>query len=171
MCRCAKVSTSTTSQIVVNIPRGLLQRRTPVAGVAENLVNDLGSTGPIFMYGPYKKRIINDLTGHVPDLAPKLKPIIDRLVDLYPIVKDHYYHPDMKGSWSLKSVTASIAPEISHVNLEEVSDGMAAQRAYLEIIMPGTDNVRRESLKNKLFEYCKLDTMAMVSITRLLQGH
>ena len=92
-------------------------------------------------------------------------------MDLKPIVKDHYYHPDMKGSWSLKSVTACIAPEMSHANLEEVTDGMAAQRAYLEIIMPGTDNVRRESLRNKLFEYCKLDTLAMVSITRLLQGH
>jgi hypothetical protein len=143
----------------------------PLTGVAESLVNDLGSTGPIFMYGSYEKRIINDLTGHVPDLAPRLKPIIDRLVDLHPIVKEHYYHPDMKGSWRLKSVTACIAPEISHEKLQEVTDGMAAQRAYFEIIMPGTDNVRRESLRNKLFEYCKLDTMAMVKIARLLQDH
>jgi hypothetical protein len=143
----------------------------PLTGVAENLLNDLGSTGPIFMYGPYEKRIINDLTGHVPDLAPGLKPIIDRLVDLYPIVKEHYYHPDMKGSWSLKSVTACIAPELSHDKLQEVTDGMAAQRAYLEIIMPETDTVRRENLRNKLFEYCKLDTMAMVRIARLLRGH
>jgi predicted RecB family nuclease len=139
--------------------------------VAESLINDLGSTGQIFMYGSYEKRIINDLTGHVPDLARKLKPIIDLLVDLYPFVKEHYYHPDMKGSWSLKSVTACIAPEMSHEKLQEVTEGMAAQRAYLEITVPETNEIRRENLKNKLLAYCKLDTMSMVKIARLLRGH
>jgi hypothetical protein len=105
-----------------------------------------------------------------PDLASKLKALRNRLVDLHPIVKDHYYHPDMKGSWSLKPVTACMAPEISHANLEEVTDGMAAQRAYLEIIDRETDNVRRENLKKRLLDYCELDTLAMVRITGLLQG-
>ncbi len=76
----------------------------------------------------------------------------------------------MKGSWSLKPVTACIAPEISHTNLEEVADGMAAQRAYLEIIAPETSRVRRENLRKKLLDYCKLDTLAMVRIARILQG-
>jgi hypothetical protein len=122
------------------------------------------------MYTSYEKRIVTDLMGLVPDLAPTLKRIIDRLVDLKPIVKDHYYHPDMKGSWSLKPVTACIAPEMSHARLDEVTDGMAAQRVYLEIIAPKTENARREDLRNKLLKYCELDTLAMVRITRLLQG-
>jgi len=70
----------------------------------------------------------------------------------------------------LKSVTACIAPEMSYEKLDEVIDGMAAQRAYLEIIAPETDTVRRANLRNKLLEYCKLDTMAMVRITRVLRG-
>jgi len=106
----------------------------------------------------------------VPNLALRLKALRDRLVDLKPIVKEHYYHPDMKGSWSLKDVTAWIAPEMSHANLDEVTDGTAAQRAYLEIIAPGTDDARREALRNKLFDYCKLDTMAMVRIVEVLQA-
>ncbi len=122
------------------------------------------------MYSPYEKRIIKDLMALVPDLASRLKPIIDRLVDLKPIVKNHYYHPDMKGSWSLKPVTACIAPEMSHANLEEVTNGMAAQRAYLEIIDRETDDVRRENLKKKLLDYCERDTLAMVTIVRFLQG-
>jgi hypothetical protein len=121
------------------------------------------------MYTPFEKRRIRDLVELFPDLAPRLKPILDRLVDLKPIVKDHYYHPDMKGSRSLKSVTACIAPEMSHANLEEVTDGMAAQRAYSEIIAPETNDVRREDLKKKLLDYCALDTLAMVRIA--VTGH
>ncbi len=139
--------------------------------VADSLAKNLGTSGTIFMYTPFEKTRIADLMGFVPDLAPKLKGIIARLVDLKPIVKDHYYHPDMKGSWSLKSVLACIAPEMSHANLEEVADGMAAQSAYLEIIAPETSAVRREDLRKKVLEYCKLDTLAMVRIVEILQGH
>lgn len=138
---------------------------------ALKLVRDLGQAGPIFMYGPFERHRITDLIGMFPDLAPRLTMLRDRLVDLYPIVKEHYYHPDMKGSWSLKSVTACMLPEMSHALLGEVADGTAAQRAYLEIIAPATDSARKEDLRNKLLEYCKLDTMAMVMITRLLQGN
>ena len=128
----------------------------PMKAAAYSLVGNLVDSGPIFMYTPYEKRIINDLMAFVPDLASKLKAIMDRLVDLKPIVKDHYYHPDMKGSWSLKDVMACIAPEMSHARLDEVTDGMAAQRAYQEIIAPETDHVRRENLEKKLLDYCEL---------------
>lgn len=142
----------------------------PMRAVADSLVKNLGTSGPVFMYTPFEKTRITDLMGFVPDLAPKLKGIIARLVDLKPIVKDHYYHPDMKGSWSLKPVIACIAPEMSYAKLEEVNDGMAAQRAYLEIIATETNDIRRENLKKKLLDYCKLDTLAMVRITRIFQG-
>lgn len=29
---------------------------------------------------------------------------IDRMVDLLPIARERYYHPDMHGSWSIKAV-------------------------------------------------------------------
>jgi hypothetical protein len=97
----------------------------PMKAAAHSLVRNLGQAGPILVYTCYEKRIINKLMAFVPDIASSLKPIIDRLVDLHPIVKEHYYRPDMRGSWSLKSVTACIAPEMSHAKLEEVADGMA----------------------------------------------
>jgi hypothetical protein len=105
-----------------------------------------------------------------PDLAPQLKAIRDRLVDLRPIVKENYYHPDMKGSWSLKAVTARVALEMSHAKLGEVADGTDAQRAYLEIISPGTERASRDELRDKLLGYCELDTMAMVKIVQVLPG-
>jgi predicted RecB family nuclease len=138
--------------------------------VAHSLVRNLGQAGSIFMYRPFERHRMTDLIGMFPDLSPRLKALKNRLVDLHPIVKKHYYHPDMKGSWSLKAVTTCIAPEMSLANLGEVADGMAAQRAYLEIIAPETNDVRRENLRQKLLDYCKLDTMAMVKIAEILQG-
>lgn len=35
--------------------------------------------------------------------------LVDRLEDLLPITRKHYYHPDMKGSWSIKSVLPTVA--------------------------------------------------------------
>ena len=143
----------------------------PMRAAARSLVKHLGKSGVIFMCAPFERRVINDLIEEFPDLAPQLKSLIDRLVDLHPIVKEHYYHPDMKGSWSLKAITACIAPEMSHAKLGEVADGTAAQRAYLEIIAAEADSVRKKDLRNKLHEYCKLDTLAMVEIVHVLQGH
>jgi hypothetical protein len=142
----------------------------PMRAAALSLVRDLGQAGPIFMYHHFEKDRITDLIDIFPDLAPRLKMLRDRLVDLLPIVKEHYYHRDMKGSWGLKSVTKCIAPEMSHARLDEVTDGTAAQSAYQEIIAPETNDVRREDLKKKLLDYCERDTLAMVRITRLLQG-
>lgn len=141
----------------------------PLVAVGHSLVSSLGDSGPIFMYSHFERDRIADLMKFLPDLASKLKALKDRLVDLKPIVKNNYYHPDMKGSWSLKPVMACLAPEMSHANLEEVTDGMSAQRAYLEIIAPETDNARRKNLRRKLLEYCKLDTLGMIMIVRELQ--
>jgi len=127
----------------------------PMRAVCESLLRTLAESGPIFMYSPYEKRIIRAMADLFPDLAPGLHALIERLVDLYPIVKRHYYHPSMKGSWNLKVVTAAISPEMAHANLEEVTDGLAAQRAYLEIIQTDTDQDRRDELKKKLpLRYC-----------------
>jgi CRISPR/Cas system-associated exonuclease Cas4 (RecB family) len=143
----------------------------PMRGAAESLLSALRDSGPIFMYSDFEKRIIRELAAFLPDLAGRLTSIVRRLTDLKPIVKDRYYHPQMKGSWSLKSVAECINPGMSHANLQEVTDGTAAQRAYLEIVAPETDQTRRDDLRKKLLDYCTLDTMAMARIVEFLQSH
>ena len=32
------------------------------------------------------------------------------MVDLLPIYRNHYYHRDMRGSWSIKAVLPTVAP-------------------------------------------------------------
>jgi hypothetical protein len=102
------------------------------------------------------------------DLAPALEAIAARIVDLLPVVRDHYYHPDMRGSFSIKAVLPARLPELSYDALPSVKDGRAAQVAFQEAISPETTPQRRDEIRDHLLAYCKLDTLAMVELTRSL---
>jgi predicted RecB family nuclease len=136
----------------------------PMRQAAEELVAGLGTFGPIVVYTSYEKRVLNELGARYPDLAPALAALAERLVDLYPLAKRHYYHPEMRGSWSIKAILPTIGVDIDYSNLVEVRDGEAAQSAYLEAIDPGTSAERRQALQDALLAYCRLDTEAMVQL-------
>jgi len=140
----------------------------PMRAFAESLIATLGSEGPILVYSHYEKRILNELAAAYPDLAPALQAMVARLVDLQPITRQHYYHPAMKGSWSIKAVLPTVAPDLDYASLNEVQDGTAAQAAYAEMIDPTTDPARKQQLEHELREYCKLDTLAMVRLAHFL---
>ena len=83
-------------------------------------------------------------------------------------MRAHYYHPAMKGSWSLKAVLPCIAPDLDYSNLEEVADGGAAQRAFIELIAKKTTQDRRKELEERMLKYCERDTLAMVRLVEHL---
>jgi hypothetical protein len=85
------------------------------------------------------------------------------------MTRSYYYHPAQKGSWSLKVVAPTIAAELDYTNLAHVSDGGTAQRAYLEIIDPGTSPERRAELIDALRVYCRRDTEAMVVVAKYFE--
>lgn len=132
--------------------------------LAEAMLDTLGQAGPILMYSSYEKTVIKNLTKLFPDLAPSLQALIERLVDLKKIAENNYYHPAMLGSWSIKAVLPTVAPDIDYGQLEEIQNGTAASNAYIEAIDPATDEVRREFLRERMLEYCRLDSEAMVRV-------
>jgi len=142
----------------------------PMRLLAIKMIDCLGTSGPILMYTSYEKQVISGLMILFPDLAEPLQNIIDRLVDLHPIVKNHYYHPQMLGSWSIKAVLPAIAPHMDYSNLEGINEGMAASEGYLEAIHPGTTPERKAELEEQLLRYCKFDTEAMVEIARFFSA-
>jgi hypothetical protein len=141
----------------------------PMRLLAESLLATLGESGPIFTYTGFEKGVISSLADMFPDLAASLEAVIERLVDLHKITKEHYYHPEMKGSWSLKAVLPTVAPDLRYDVLDEVQEGNAAGLAYLELIDPETDKGRRDQLIDALLEYCNLDTFALIRLARFLQ--
>lgn len=136
---------------------------------AEKLLATLGDNGPIMSYGSFEKTRLKELGEMFPDLAGGLDKLRDRVVDLLSLVRKHYYHPDMKGSCSIKEVLPTVAPELDYGNLNEVQDGSGAQMAYLEAISPETSKSRHAKLKTRLRQYCKMDTLALVKLVKFFQ--
>ena len=87
----------------------------------------------------------NDAIQLIGKVPPPL--CIERLVDLAPVTRENYYHPDMLGSWSIKAVLPTIAPDMDYAELEGIREGTEASAAYLEAIDPGTSQRRREALR------------------------
>ena len=138
----------------------------PMRTLAEALIDCLGDTGPVLMYTSYEKGVLEGLADLFPDLAEPLNAIIDRLFDLFPIVKANYYHPEMLGSWSIKSVLPTMAPAMDYTRLEGIREGTAASDGFIEAIDPGTETDRKAELNEQLLRYCRFDTEAMVEIVR-----
>jgi hypothetical protein len=135
----------------------------PMRRLAESLLATLGTRGPVVVYTPYERRVLNELAARYPDLAGGLEALAGRIVDLHPITRRHYYHPQMHGSWSIKAVLPTVAPDLSYRALE-VRDGLAAQAAYLQAIDTNTSAARRDALRRALLVYCRQDTLALVRL-------
>jgi len=143
----------------------------PMRSFAETLLHALGRRGPIIVYNQsFEASRVRELAAMFPDIADGLLALAARMIDLLPITRDHYYHPAMMGSWSIKAVLPTIAPELDYENLEDVADGGQAQLAYLEAVDPDTSADRRALLDQALRRYCGRDTMAMVRLTQALAG-
>ncbi len=151
-----------TTSILINCPRCLGTDFCPRCIGTYHL----GSTGPVFMYTTYEKLVINNLIEMFPDLKAPLAMIVERLVDLHPIVKKHYYHPKMLGSWSIKAISPTIDPAMDYSGLTGIAEGMAASDGYLEAINPETTLERKAELEEQLLRYCRFDTDAMVKIVQ-----
>jgi hypothetical protein len=98
-----------------------------------------------------------------PEFAARIHAVIARIFDVLLLAREHYYHPDMLGSWSIKAVLPTIAAELSYEGLA-VAHGGAAQEAFAEMMSQETSADRRAELQQGLFEYCERDTLAMVRI-------
>lgn len=142
----------------------------PMRAAAEALLRAVGGEGPIFVYHDFEKWRLVEMALMFPDLAADLEAVTGRLVDLLRLTRAHYDHPDLNGSYSLKTVLPTVAPELSHGDLGEVRDGLSAQAAYHEASDPATTPERREELRRALWRYCRLDTFALVRLAQRLEG-
>lgn len=143
----------------------------PSRKFAESLIAACGERGPVFVYNAaFEKARIEELAGRFSRLARPLRAISERVVDLLPIARDHYYHPSQRGSWSIKAVLPAACPELRYEDLDGVQDGGMAMNAFLEAIHPDTLEARKAEIKKQLLAYCGLDTYAMVRLWSLFSG-
>lgn len=143
----------------------------PSPGFVQALIDGCGQQGAIFVYNAaFETTRIRELAQRFPDKATELLALNERIVDLLPIARERYYHPDQQGSWSIKKVLPAVVPELRYDALDGVQDGGMAGQAFLEAIHQGTTPERKAQLAAQLLAYCKLDTYAMVRLWQVFAG-
>ncbi|HEY5627130.1 MAG TPA: DUF2779 domain-containing protein [Nitrospira sp.] len=140
----------------------------PRQPLAEALLDSLGSEGSICVYSPYEKSVIEQLAEALPELRVPLRGLVKRIWDLHPIIKDHYYHPDFGGSFSLKEVLPALVPSLRYDDLLIKEGGQAASE-YYRMVFVESDWIERAKIQEALLAYCKRDTLAMVELRQVLR--
>jgi hypothetical protein len=132
----------------------------------KNLLAALPGGGPILVYNAaFENSRLEELALAFPTQAEELRTLRERVVDLLPLARKYYYHPAMRGSWSIKAVLPTIAPELDYGSLD-VGDGQAAQETFFRILAPETFRSEKLRLRKALLLYCERDTLALVRLAR-----
>ena len=143
----------------------------PRAALAERLLAACEPARSIAAYSAgFERDCILHLAAAVPHLRARLEAIATRLVDLLPIVRNHVYHPDFGGSFSLKSVLPALVPECSYAGLA-INEGAVASVALERLLFRGTgmSPSERAQLRDDLSRYCALDTFGLVKLLKRLE--
>jgi predicted RecB family nuclease len=122
----------------------------------------------IVMYTPFERTRINELAQQVPAFADDLRALAGKLVDLHPIVRDYVYHPDFRGSFSLKAILHPLVPDLSYNDLAVV-DGQVASVEIARLLFVAHVVEDRDRLRRELSAYCERDTWALVRLVERLR--
>jgi len=138
----------------------------PRRGFAESVLAFVGEAGPVLVYSGYEKARLQELAVEFPDLADALHGVIARLVDLLPLARRGYYAPEQRGSWSIKAILPTLpgakAAGLCYESLGDLSDGMAAQAAYMRLIDASYIGEDKEATRGQLLDYCAIDTAGLM---------
>jgi predicted RecB family nuclease len=144
----------------------------PRPALAEALVAACaGARKVVAYYASFERECIRQLREAVPRFAKELERIEHRLVDLLPAVRNHVYHPDFGGGFSIKKTLPALVPGLSYADLK-IQDGEIATVELQRLMLEGdrTPPAERAALREALLRYCERDTWAMVKVLEKLRG-
>ncbi len=143
----------------------------PRRELAERMIDATRNARRVVTYSAYEKSRIKELQVLLPDLAPGLQELLDKFVDLLPVVRNTVYHPDFKGSFSLKYILNPLVPDLSYDDLVIVDGRIASvEIARLLFVAQKIPAAERERVRHDLLEYCKRDTWATVRLVGRLRA-
>ena len=135
----------------------------PRRAFALSLLQVLGHRGAVLAYNAgFERSRILDLARCFDDLAPALEAVLERLVDLFQVARAHYYHPVMAGSWSFKSISRAVAPDITLAT--------KSQAIFAHSLQRGLDVQTREQLRATLQIQGRQHTEVLRRIAALFEG-
>jgi predicted RecB family nuclease len=144
--------------------------------LARAMIDATAGATQVVTYTSFEKTQIRALQRAVPALKGELEALEWKLIDLHPLIRDYVYHPDFRGSFSLKYVLTPMVPELTYSDLVIV-DGLVAsvEIARLLFVAQKIAPEERDRVRKDLLDYCERDTWAMVRllerVRELAGGH
>ena len=142
----------------------------PREALARAMLEATANSERIVMYSGFERARIGDLEEALPHLGSELATLKAKLVDLLPVMQHHVYHPDFKGSFSLKFALSPLVPELTYDDLM-IREGMTASAEIWRLLFVAhrIPPDRRDALRRDLLAYCERDTLAMVRLLEALR--
>ena len=137
---------------------------------ADYLGKFVGDCGSIIVYNQgFEEGILKELGMAFPEHDNWITSVRSRLVDLLePFRSFGYYHPQQRGSASIKSLLPALTG--SGYEKMEISDGEEASRKYYSVTYSEVTEKERNKVRTDLEKYCALDTEGMIWIVDKLKG-
>ena len=140
----------------------------PMRAIAERLCQDIPADVIVLVYNQtFERTRLKELADLFPDLKDHLLAIQNNIRDLIvPFQSGYYYLPEMRGSFSIKSVLPALYPDDPeldyHALNETCQNGGDAKNLFphLKDMQPEEEKQARQAL----LDYCRLDTLAMVKV-------
>lgn len=143
----------------------------PVLTLSETLQSQIGDKGTVIAWNMGFEKACNTTIGDMlPEYANFYENLNTRMNDLMlPFKNGMYIDYRFRGSASIKNVLPVLVPRLSYKELG-IQEGGSAQRSWMDAVLYGTRTDEKTQILKDLEEYCKLDTLAMVEIFRVLSG-
>ncbi len=132
----------------------------------------LAATAPFESIIAYDKNmevgILNQLQKLFPDHTESVRTLVNKMCDISELVHQfHYYHPKLKGNFSLKAISEIVYPELQFSE-QQISSGLVAMSVY-ESLTDETNPILKEETKQKLIDYCNMDTLSCLKFFKYLE--
>jgi len=143
-------------------------RTDPRPPLVQALLRALDGEGSIVVYSGFEGRVLGALAEDLPAESDRLRHVAGRIVDLHELILHHYYHPDFRGSFSIKRVLPVLVEGLDYSDLV-IREGSQAALAFSDMTDSRVPKRRREALRDSLLAYCRRDTLAMVRLFQTLK--
>ncbi|MBE6113819.1 MAG: DUF2779 domain-containing protein [Erysipelotrichaceae bacterium] len=135
----------------------------------QRLLADIPEKGTLVAYNADGAEVIRlqELARQFPQYEEALRGLWERFVDLsYPIMQGIVYLKKMRNTYSLKKLLSIIDPSDNYGTLD-IDHGLKAVEAYRQL--PTLSLEEQEKVREELFAYCGMDTLAMVKLVHFLK--
>ncbi len=137
----------------------------PSEHVARLLEKHIGAVGTVIAWNKsFEAGVNKELALRMPLHKVTMDRVNNMLYDLMDVFKkQHFVHPEFRGSTSIKKVLPALVPELSYKDLD-IKEGGQASNAWWEMLSPKTSPEVSAKIAKDLKIYCALDTYAMYAI-------